>query len=75
MTLFWEIRMNDVSPKPPITEEERAIRQAAIDYGRGTVRLEGFILPSAVEEMNARYVAGEIDDDELTAWVLAYLGR
>jgi hypothetical protein len=35
-------------------------RQAAVDFARGSVRLEGFVLPPQAEEINRRYVAGEI---------------
>lgn len=54
-----------VSNKPKITEAERARRQEVVDYGRGTVRLEGFILSPEMEELNRRYVAGEITLAEL----------
>lgn len=54
-----------VSKKPKITEAERARRQDVVDYGRSTVRLEGFILSPEMEELNRRYVAGEITLAEL----------
>lgn len=52
------------SSKPLITEAERARRQEAIDEARATVRLEGFVLSPEVEELNRRYVAGEMTGDE-----------
>ena len=50
-----------------ITAQERARRRAAIDYGRGSVRLEGFVVSDFAEEMNRRYIDGEITSEELTA--------
>lgn len=52
------------SNKPKITEAERARRQKEIDTARASVRLEGFILSPEVEELNRRYIAGEITGDE-----------
>ncbi len=53
----------------PISEEERARRKKAIDYARGSVRLEGFVLDEQAEALFARYVNGEIDRPELDAAV------
>lgn len=53
-----------LSDKPKITEAERVRRQQSIDYARASVRLEGFILSPEVEELNRRYVAGEITGEE-----------
>ena len=50
-----------------ISDEERARRRAAIDYARGSVRLEGFVVSDFTEELNRRYVEGEISSAELTA--------
>ena len=57
-----------------ITPEERALRQEAVDYGRDSVGLEGFTLSPAVEALNARYVAGELTSDELTAAIKEAVG-
>ena len=57
------------------TEAERAKRKAAIDYARGSVRLEGFVVSDYVEQQNARFVSGEITSNELTKLILAYHGR
>jgi hypothetical protein len=54
----------------PISEEERARRKAAIDTGRASVRLEGFILDEQAEALFARYVDGELDNSELNEAVL-----
>jgi hypothetical protein len=53
--------------KSTITEAERARRKEAIDFARGSVRLEGFHLGPDVEELNRRYIAGEMSSDEHSA--------
>ena len=45
----------------PITEAERRKRQAAADFARASVGLEGFKPSEADEQRAARFVAGEID--------------
>ncbi|MET2530383.1 antitoxin VbhA family protein [Ralstonia pseudosolanacearum] len=50
--------------KSKISNEESARRKAAIDFARGSVRLEGFILSAAVEEANRRFIAGELTGDQ-----------
>jgi hypothetical protein len=57
---------------PGISAEEREQRKAAIDYARGSVRLEGLIVSPFAEEMNRRYIDGEITRQELTAAILAH---
>lgn len=59
------------SAAPAISEAERARRLSEVDFARGSVRYEGGILSDEIEALNARYVAGEIDSDELTAAILA----
>jgi hypothetical protein len=54
-----------------ITSEERARRQAEVNFARGSVRYEGGILPDEVERLNARYIAGEINSGELTVAILS----
>ena len=61
-----------VRPQADISAEERARRKAAIDYARGSVRLEGFVVSPEVEAMNRRYSDGEITRAELTAAILAH---
>jgi hypothetical protein len=64
--------MNFVDPKAPkISDAERAKRKAAVDYARGSVRLEGFVLSEFAEDLNRRYINGEITRAEKTAAVLA----
>ena len=67
--------MNVITPKKPeakISVEERARRKAAVDYARGSVRLEGFIVSPFAEELNRRYIDGEITRKEKTALLLAH---
>lgn len=55
----------DTSPR--ISAEKRAKRQRAADFTRGSVRSEGFILGPEVEEMNRRFIDGEVTSDEHVA--------
>jgi len=57
--------------RPQITEQERAERQASIEFARGSVRLEGFVLSPAVEEINRRFIDGELTGDEHIAAIKA----
>lgn len=57
---------------PRISAEERARRKAAIDYARTTVRLEGFVQSDFAEELNRRYIDGEITSAEHSATILAH---
>ncbi len=63
--------MQPVRAKAKISAEERARRQAAINYARGSSRLEGFVVSHEFEQLNQRYVDGEISRAELTAAVLS----
>jgi len=55
----------------PISEAERVRRDREVSFARGNVRYEGGILSDEIERLNARYINGEIDSDELTAATLA----
>ena len=57
--------------RAPISEAERARRKREVSFARGSIRYEGGILSDEVERLNARYIDGEIDSDELTAAILA----
>ena len=59
------------TPRPAISAEERSRREREVNFARGSVRYEGGILSEEIEQLNARYVAGEIDSAELTAAILA----
>jgi hypothetical protein len=60
--------------RPQISEQERMRRKASIDYARGSVRFEGFVLSPEVEEINQRFIDGELTRQEhveaITAAVL-----
>jgi len=56
---------------PPISEAERARREREVSFARGSVRYEGGILSEEVERLNARYIDGQIDSDELTSAILS----
>jgi hypothetical protein len=62
-------------PTGRISAGERARRKAAIDYARGSMQLEGFILDEATEELNRRYIDGEITSAEHSAAIRASVGR
>ena len=55
----------------PITIAEQMKRQSAIDFGRASVALEGFILDDQAEALFARYIHGELSREELNNAVLA----
>ena len=57
--------------RPAISDAERIRREREVNFARGSVRYEGGVLSTEIEHLNARYVAGEIDSDELTAAILA----
>jgi hypothetical protein len=61
-------------PTGGISPEERARRKAAIDYARGSMRLEGFVLSDFVEDLNRRYIDGEITSAEHSAAIRAHHG-
>jgi hypothetical protein len=50
--------------KPRISAEESARRRAEVDFARGSVRFEGFILGADIEAINERYINGELTSDE-----------
>ncbi|WP_018079275.1 antitoxin VbhA family protein [Thiobacillus denitrificans] len=57
--------------RPPVDAKERERRQKQIDTARANVALEGYRLSGMVEEINRRYIAGEIDGDEHGAAIRA----
>lgn len=64
--------INSTPSHSAIDEAERARRKREVDFARGSVRHEGGILSDEIERLNARYVAGEIGSDELTAGILGF---
>jgi len=53
---------------------QRERRKQAIDFARGSVRLEGFVLDDQTEALFARYIDGDLDRPGLTAAILQYCG-
>ena len=53
---------------------QRERRKRAIDFARGSVRLEGFVLDDQTEALFARYIDGGLDRPGLTAAILQYCG-
>lgn len=49
-----------------ISIDESTRRKAAVDYARGSVRLEGLIISDAAEKLNQRYINGELTSSDLT---------
>lgn len=58
-------------PASQIDDQERARRKAAVDYARGSVRFEGFVLSPEVEKINRQFVEGELTGDEHVAAIKA----
>lgn len=54
-----------------ISATESVRRRREVDFARGNVRHEGGILSDEIEQLNARYIAGEIDSDALIGAILA----
>ncbi|MHB0989810.1 MAG: antitoxin VbhA family protein [Burkholderiales bacterium] len=55
----------------PISNAEQMKRQAAIDFARASVALEGFNLDDQAEALFARYIQGELSREELNIVVLS----
>jgi hypothetical protein len=70
-TMPSEPAIADSLQAPAIDDTERTRRKAAIDYARNSVRLEGFVLSADVEEINRRFIAGELTGDEHIAAIKA----
>lgn len=60
--------------RPPLSDEERARRHNSVEIARRSMQLSGFELDAETQALNARYVNGELTDDELTAAILARAG-
>lgn len=52
-------------------EEEHRRRKAAVDYARGSVRLEGFTVTPQAEAIYASYVAGALDEAGMMSAITA----
>ena len=58
----------------PISADEQARRQRGVDFARGSVRFEGFVLDAYTEKLFADYVAGKFDRPALNSAILEYCG-
>ncbi len=56
-----------------ITEQEKNRRKEIINFARGNVRFEGIILSDKVEEINQKYINGEINKEEHTELCIAQM--
>lgn len=54
-----------------ISAEERERRIAQVNYARGSVRLEGFVISPEAEALYQRYIDGELTSTEVTAAIRA----
>jgi hypothetical protein len=54
-----------------LNDQERIRRQNAINFARGSVRLEGFVLDPGVEAINQQFIDGELDWEEHGAAIRA----
>jgi hypothetical protein len=61
---------DSLDTSPHISAEERARRQRAVDFAWGSERFEGFILGPEVEELNRRFIEGEVTSEEHVAETL-----
>lgn len=50
--------------KTQISHDERAKREAAVNYVRGNVCPVGFTLSPEIEKINHRFINGELSGDE-----------
>ena len=65
---------NGKTVRPALPEEEQARRRKAVETARISSQLSGFEPNPEAEALNARYIAGELTSDELTAAILALAG-
>jgi hypothetical protein len=61
-----------LSEKLVLSDVEKAKRKAEVDFARGSVRLEGFLLDEGAEYLNQRYVNGSLSSSELTSALLEH---
>lgn len=54
----------------PITSSEHLKRQAAVDFACASVALEGFAVGEQAMNLFSRFIAGELDNEELNFAIL-----
>jgi len=52
-------------------ENDLDARRRAVDEARASFRLEGIVLSPEIEDLNRRFIAGEISLDEIVQQVLS----
>ena len=57
----------------PLSPDERKLRFVATEEARASVRLEGFETPIELDKIDARYVAGELNDAEFETEYFSFL--
>lgn len=73
MRTFVKQQRGSMPSSSPVTTQ--AQRQAAVNFGRGSVALEGFVVSQGAEELSQRFVRGEISMEEcITAVKQLHLG-
>ncbi len=65
---------NGKTVRPALSEDEQARRRKAVETARASNQLSGFEPDPEAEVLNARYIAGELTRDELTAAILSLAG-
>ena len=65
---------NGKTIRPALSDEEQARRRKAVETARASNQLSGFEPDPEAEALNARYIAGELTRDELTAAILVLAG-
>jgi hypothetical protein len=55
-----------------VSDKERACRQHAVDFGRGSVELSGGQITPEADALNRRYVAGELSETDHIEALLAH---
>ncbi len=56
-----------------VEDTTRQLRLDGVNYARASVALEGFVLDQETENAFARYVAGEVELDDIAARMLSRL--
>jgi hypothetical protein len=62
-------------PQPGITETESKRRRAAVEDAKASVELEGFHCSSEYEDVERRFIDGEIDSNAMTEYTLQLAKR
>lgn len=58
-----------------ISEQERNKREKIINFARGNVRFDGITLSKEIEEINTKFINGEIEIEEHTTMAIAQMKK